>query len=320
LAESWRDQLQQYRDRWLIGLAAALSLLFHVAVIVVMFSGWIDFRPQAAPSDTIDFDLQDMAALEDALRAAGQDPERMLYQRQQANQNRPDKADALSYEDHDAGKPSHLADQPINEFDRAAGPRGPGIGPQPSRRPSPSSRSLPPIPDVGQGVGEPRGSGAETLRDQNTPPGRQAPSENIDQMLARTSGKAVSGGGEDGVSAYNPNVGAPGSAMSISTQKLRYMGYFSHMREKIYLAWTYPQAAQRSGQQGVTFLSFTIAKSGQVTEARVLQSSGYRLLDQYALKAVSEAGFNPMPNHWPEKDMTISASFHYRLVGARAIQ
>jgi protein TonB len=127
------------------------------------------------------------------------------------------------------------------------------------------------------------------------------------------------GGGQDGVDQYNPNVGDPGKSISISTKELKYMGYFSHMRDKIYLVWVYPQDAQRNGQQGVVLLRFTIQHSGVVSEARVLKTSGYPLLDKYALKAVREANFNPMPADWPDKELTITASFHYQLMGVGSI-
>jgi protein TonB len=114
-------------------------------------------------------------------------------------------------------------------------------------------------------------------------------------------------------------VGDPGKSISISTKELKYMGYFSHMRDKIYLVWVYPQDAQRNGQQGVVLLRFTIQHSGVVSEARVLKTSGYPLLDKYALKAVREANFNPMPADWPDKELTITASFHYQLMGVGSI-
>lgn len=311
---SWREQLKDYRDRWLIGVAVALSLLLHLGLIAVFFFGVVDLGSKYHPEDTIDFDLQDMAALEQALKDGAQ-PDRMAYDKLPPTATTPARPDAYGFQDHDAGEPSHRADLPINEFDRRVGPHGPGASPRPS-----TGRAAPKIPGVGEGVGatEPSDTGAP-----GGPAERGAESDtarSVDDMLARTGmGTPPSGGGEDGINPYNPDVGKAGKSVSISTKQLRYMGYFSQMREKIYLAWVYPQAAQRSGQQGIVFLNFTIARSGQVTDADVTQSSGYRLLDQYALKAVREAGFSTFPTHWPEDKLTVAASFHYRLVGTRAI-
>jgi len=308
--------MRRYRDRWIVGVAAVLSLLLHVGLGLLFFGGVMDFNAPTDTSETIDFDLADMAALEAALKDPN-NPDRYLFQKPPANQKTPDKADAWGYEDHDAGPPSHLADRPINEIDRAPGPRGPGRGTRPGGASAPGRRT-PSIPDIGQGVPNPRGAGSQTAVSSRTPGGSRTGPKSVDQLLART-GMDAPGGGEDGVNPYNPDVGAPGKSVSISTKKLRYMGYFSHMREKIYLAWVYPQAAQRSGQQGVTFMRFTVERSGKISDARVLQSSGFRLLDNYALKAVRESGFNPFPSHWPDDKLTVSASFHYRLIGARAI-
>ncbi len=325
VTETWRDKMRQYRDRWIVGIAVTLSLLLHVGLAAIFFGGVTGFGKSHRPTDTIDFDLTDMAALEDALKNTP-DPDRYLHARQQSNQRVPEKADAFSFENHDAGQSTHMADRPINEFQRRLGPQGPGASPSPPGSPgargSPQpGRKTPPMPQVGQGVGSAAGTGAQKAASASqAPPGSATGAKNVNQLLARTGMAVPAGGGENGVNPYNPSVGAAGKGLSISTKQLRYMGYFSHMREKIYLAWVYPQAAQRSGQQGVTFLRFTIEKDGDVSDARVMQSSGYRLLDDYALKAVRSAGFNSMPSHWPEKHLTISASFHYQLIGARAIR
>jgi len=303
----------------MIGVAVALSVLLHFGLIALFFSGVIDLGSKIRPADTIDFDLQDMAALEDALKQGAQ-PDRTAFQQFPPTEQSPDKPDAYGYRDHQAGPPSHRADIPINEFDRAPGPRGPGAAPSvpgsAGRRGQRGER--PRIPGIGEGVGvtDPTEDGAPggpaAGGDVKTP-------RSVDDMLARTGMPSQPGGGEDGINPYNPNVGTAGNAVSISTKELRYMGYFSHMREKIYLVWVYPQAAQRSGQQGIVFLNFTIARSGKVTDANVSQSSGFRLLDDYAIKAVRQAGFNPFPSHWPDDKLTIAASFHYRLVGTGSI-
>ena len=98
------------------------------------------------------------------------------------------------------------------------------------------------------------------------------------------------------------------------------MAYFAHMKEKIEMAWVYPQAAQQMGQQGMVTLRFTVMKSGQVHNVSVIRTSGYQLLDRYAMKADKEAHFNPMPAHWPDKQLNISANFIYYLIGARSVQ
>ncbi len=320
MPESWRGQLRDYRDRWIIGIAVVLSILIHVALIVMVMTGILSLGGRAKPK-TIDFDLAniDQKMLDEAARQ--QQPERMLYNRVTPTDKAPMHAEASGFANHEEARPSHLANKPINEMQRERGARGQGQG---ARQPGPTGGGqprgprgkTPELPPVGESVG------GERVSNESSSAARSPTKDNINrsvsQMMDRVGMTAPPGGsgGEDGVNPYNPNVGEPGSTVSISTKELRYMGYFAHMRDKIYLAWVYPQEAQHTGQQGVSVLRFTILHSGQVSECEVIKTSGYRLLDQYAVKAVREANFNPMPDDWPDKELTISAAFHYQLIGS----
>ncbi|NLH48860.1 MAG: energy transducer TonB [Myxococcales bacterium] len=310
--------MREYKDRWIIGVSVGLSILVHLIIIAVFFSGIVDLSPRGKGDETIDFDLSqaDAKALEELARQE-QKPDRMLFQKEQPSEKAPTKADAYGFQNHEAERPTHLADKPINEIERDVGPRGPGQG---AGRPSQSGGRMPPMPKVGEGVGEKPDNKAFDPSGERIEKGK--PPTNLDQMLAKTGMQAPrgGGGGEDGINPYNPNVGDPGKVLSISTKELKYMGYFSHMREKIYLAWVYPQDSQRRGEQGSCLLKFTVQRSGEVSEARILETSGYRLLDQYAVKAVREAHFNPIPANWPEKELTVAARFNYMLVGSGYIQ
>jgi protein TonB len=317
MPESWRDEMREYKDRWIIGLAVALSVLAHVGLFLLFWTGAVNLASPMRPAETIDFDLArlDQKTLEE-MQAR---PDRLLYNQLAATEKAPEKPEAYGFQNRDAGKPSHLADKPINEIQRDMGPRGPGQGLSAPGGGSPGrSRSLPPIPEVGEGVGD-RADRQPTKLSKYDPKADNL-NRSVDQMLSRTGSAGRSGGGEDGIDPFNPNVGDAGKVLSISTREYKYMGYFSHMREKIYLVWVYPQEAANRGQQGVVALQFTIERSGAVSKAEVVRSSGYRLLDQYAIKAVREANFNPMPESWPDKNLTILASFIYNLVGSRAIQ
>lgn len=55
----------------------------------------------------------------------------------------------------------------------------------------------------------------------------------------------------------------------------------------------YPRMARRKRYQGVVLLDILVAASGQVSDARVHQSSGHPLLDRSALEAVKKWGFEP---------------------------
>ena len=105
-----------------------------------------------------------------------------------------------------------------------------------------------------------------------------------------------------------------GDAISLNTKDFRYISYFTHIKHKIELVWEYPQRAAEMGQQGSLLLKFTILKDGRLGGVWLLQSSGYRLLDQEALRAVKAAApFNPIPDRLHKIRLNILATFNYSL-------
>ncbi len=59
-------------------------------------------------------------------------------------------------------------------------------------------------------------------------------------------------------------------------------------------------------------LAFTIESDGNVSSIKLLKSSGYEILDEYALNAVKIASpFNPIPASIGTKRLKITASFEY---------
>lgn len=336
MPENWRDHFRRYKNRWLIGLSIGLSILLHIGLVIFMY-----LLPFISPSlwqkpDSIEFDLAQMdpeqlKSLVPGSEAQEEEPKRLDFRRVEANRQRPEKAEAYGFQDHEAGRGTHRGDREIEESQRQVGPRGPGQGSgrpgreerdsaanagQPREGQGARSGALPPIPEIGEGVGDlAQGSARDRENMENESP-------SVDQLISRTGMTAggAGGGGESGIDPYNPNVGDAGQAVSISTREYRYMSYFAHMKEKIEMAWVYPVASQQRGEQGSVTLAFTVLRNGQVTEVKVLKTSGFKQLDQYAIKAVREAYFNPMPANWSEEQLTITANFIYRLIGYRTIR
>ena len=310
MPESWRDQMRRYKERWIIGLAAVLSVLLHIVLIVLFmrfsFSTALPTPPKSMDIDLANFDAAKMRALQQ--QADQEEPHRLDFRHVPANQQSPAHPDAYGFQNNDAGRSSHRSDQRLEEIQRLTGPRGQSHGPGSSaaqqrggQTGGQGSRPLPPIPQVGEGVGEPRQRDNREGGGQAS--GRQGRS--VDQMLARAGmPEPEGGGGEGGADQFNPNVGEGGRSLSISTREYRYMSYFAHMKEKIEMAWLYPEEAQRGGQQGVATLRFTVLHSGQVKDVQVVRTSGFPLLDRYAVKAVNDAHFNPMPAEWPATSST----------------
>jgi periplasmic protein TonB len=70
---------------------------------------------------------------------------------------------------------------------------------------------------------------------------------------------------------------------------------FSYIRDKILRNVHYPDAARRMGWQGKVILSFVIAADGSVRDFRIVQSSGFSILDRSAIETVSDTAPFPKP-------------------------
>jgi len=86
--------------------------------------------------------------------------------------------------------------------------------------------------------------------------------------------------------------------------------YIDRIKQKIDDAKEYPQRARRRNLEGVVKVLFTIGGRGELVSISVSSSSGSRILDRSAVKAVQKAApFDPPPN----KTVTIELPIKYQL-------
>lgn len=105
-----------------------------------------------------------------------------------------------------------------------------------------------------------------------------------------------------------------GDRIDINTSEYRYLGYFTQMRKEIELVWNYPYEAAMRGIQGKVDIEFIIFKDGSTKRIRVLNSSGYRVLDDAIVSAIRDASpFPPLPESFRKEKLVIKGSFHYTL-------
>jgi len=76
---------------------------------------------------------------------------------------------------------------------------------------------------------------------------------------------------------------------------------------------TYPRRSQRRGEEGTVTLSIDVSTSGKARNISVIQSSGYRRLDEAALKAAQKTRFTPAKQFGRDIDSTTELSFTFRL-------
>jgi protein TonB len=73
----------------------------------------------------------------------------------------------------------------------------------------------------------------------------------------------------------------------------------------------YPELAKQMRQEGIVMLSVDVNKEGEPVNVEIIQSSGFRLLDQAALKAVRHWKFQPgiIANIPVESTVTVPINF-----------
>lgn len=103
-----------------------------------------------------------------------------------------------------------------------------------------------------------------------------------------------------------------GEAISLDTRESKYASYFARIKRQIELAWNYPSEAQRKGMTGELTLRFQISRDGNLMNVRLINGSGYNILDEAALQAVkSAAPYYPFPVTIDKEALPILASFIY---------
>jgi len=104
--------------------------------------------------------------------------------------------------------------------------------------------------------------------------------------------------------------------LSFSAKEFNDWGYLQRLKEKIERVWQYPPQAAERGIYGDLYIKFTIDKRGKLISVELIRTSGYRMLDDAAIKALKDAQpFWPLPEDWQKDSLTITGHFIYTLRG-----
>jgi len=99
-------------------------------------------------------------------------------------------------------------------------------------------------------------------------------------------------------------------ASVVETARQRYLKeQFAYIRDAILAKLGYPGVARRMGWTGTVKVSFCVHENGSVTEVKIIDSSGYGLLDNNAVDAIMRTAPFPCPPVRAEMIMPIT----YRL-------
>lgn len=109
----------------------------------------------------------------------------------------------------------------------------------------------------------------------------------------------------------------PDSSITFSTKEYQYLGYMQRLKEKIEGIWKYPRDAAERGIYGDLYIRFTIKKNGRLGAVELIRTSGYKSLDDAAMRALRDAEpYWPLPDEWGRDGLTITGHFVYTYYGS----
>jgi protein TonB len=153
------------------------------------------------------------------------------------------------------------------------------------------------------------------VRSQSEPGGRRANA---------TSGSAVGTEGKPKEKGQITEESGGGVHLSsISSPEFQHQTWYDSVRRKIELVWVYPLEAAQAGIQGEVTIDFVIERNGSVSSIRLVKSSGYKVLDDEAIRAIQVVGrarFNPIPKSYNIPSLSIRGRFMYIQGGDRSFR
>ena len=124
------------------------------------------------------------------------------------------------------------------------------------------------------------------------------------QAQGGVSGKGEGAQGASGKDGVNGN-----GSYANQLQKKYVADHFAYIMRIIQSRMVYPPKARREGLSGKARVSFVVLESGQVSDIKLLHSTGYEILDANLVKTIKEAAPFPRPPIKAELQMMLS----YRL-------
>ena len=102
--------------------------------------------------------------------------------------------------------------------------------------------------------------------------------------------------------------------ISLDTKDKRYVSYANVIKGRIAKHWNYPAQAKEYLMEGIVTALFSLSKDGRMTHISILKGSGYEILDQEVIRAITHAApFPSFPESISVKKLNIEAGFDYRM-------
>ena len=102
-------------------------------------------------------------------------------------------------------------------------------------------------------------------------------------------------------------------SMSLSTYAWEWAPYINALKRKLYTVWYTPAAYHQLGLiYGYTIIQFSISKDGKLLDYKVLEHNGHESLETSSVNAITAVfPFKPLPENFPEENLTIVARLIY---------
>ena len=128
-------------------------------------------------------------------------------------------------------------------------------------------------------------------------PGHEGALSTIPSGTSTGGGIVYGGGGGSGASAGRGLRGGPGQGQGEAGSGAgQYVAaHFAYIRDRILKNLSYPRIAERMGWKGRVTVSFIIREDGTAESIRVVESSGYDILDADAIKTIKTSQPFPKP-------------------------
>lgn len=122
--------------------------------------------------------------------------------------------------------------------------------------------------------------------------------------------RVAAGSGEAGAEPAARPEGAGGAGMTAEQSRAVYLQeHFVYIRDRINRSILYPETARRMGWCGQVKIAFVVCEDGGVNEIKILDGSGFGLLDRNAIETVKRLAPFPRPPVRAEIRMAVT----YRL-------
>lgn len=98
-------------------------------------------------------------------------------------------------------------------------------------------------------------------------------------------------------------------SVTLDTDEFKFISYNRWLKLRVESRLRYPELAAVSAIQGILYVRFDILKDGSLGGVEVIKSSGYKILDDEAIRAINaSAPFQPLPDEWNMQRYSIRAA------------